>query len=142
MKKILIINANYYKDISKNLTLSAVKILKKKKWRVYTINVSGIFEIPIMLRKYIKKYDAFIALGCVIKGDTPHFDLISSSTFNAIMQISIEFKKPIGNGIITCLNLKQAKIRSSSLKNLKKPNKGIEAANAVVSVLENEPKLF
>ena len=77
---------------------------------------------------YQRKYDAFIALGCVIKGQTPHFDFISSATTNAIMKLSIDFKKPIGNGVITCLNKKQAIVRSK--------NKGQEAANAVCVVLE------
>ena len=84
------------------------------------------FEIPVSISKNIKKFDAFIALGCVIKGETPHFDFISQASTNAIMKLSIEAKKPIGNGIITCLNMKQAKARK---------RKGGEAAEAVMSVL-------
>ena len=96
-------------------------------------------EIPIAIRKNIKKFDGFVALGCVIKGKTPHFNLICLSTFNVLMNISITFNKPIGNGIITALNLKQAYQRSK-IKISKKPNKGVEAANAVISILKNEPK--
>ena len=70
------------------------------------------------ISKNINKYDAFIALGCVIKGETPHFDLISKAAIDGIMKLSIEHKKPIGNGIITSLNKKQALNRS----NLKKKN--------------------
>ena len=88
--------------------------------------VSGAFEIPNIISKNIKKFDAFIALGCVIKGQTPHFDFISQASTNAIMDLSIQSKKPIGNGIITCLNKKQA---------LARKKKGAEAANAVISVL-------
>jgi len=138
MKKILIINSNYYNDISSNLVLSAKNILKKAKFKIYILEVPGVYEIPIAIRKNIKKFDAFVALGCVIKGQTPHFDLICSSTFNAIMKLSINFNKPVGNGIITALNLSQA-LQRSKLKN-KKPNKGLEAAKAVISVLKNEPK--
>ena len=80
----------------------------------------------LQLRKNIKKFDGFVALGCVIKGQTPHFDLICSSTFNAILNLSIDFNKPIGNGIITALNMKQAQERSKKSNN-KKPNKGFRS---------------
>ena len=113
MKKILIINSNYYKDISKNLVLSAKKKLLTVNYKFEILDVPGIHEIPIGIRKNIKNYDGFVALGCVIKGRTPHFDLISSSTFNALMNLSVNFNKPIGNGIITAFSLKQAQERSS-----------------------------
>ncbi len=124
MKKILIVIADYYKDISSLLLKSANNNLNNFSLKV--IKVPGVFEIPITISKNIKKYDAFIALGCVIKGQTPHFDFISSASIKAIMDISVDSKKPIGNGIITCLNLKQAKARGK---------KGKEAAQAVISVL-------
>ena len=108
MKKILIINANYYKDISKKLVLSANKILKKKSYKISLMQVTGVLEIPIAIRKNVKRFDAFVVLGCVIKGKTPHFELICNSTFNAILNLSITFNKPIGNGIIIALNKKQA----------------------------------
>ena len=137
MKKILIVNANYYKDISDNLILCAKNELIKKKFKLKIINVPGVFEIPFMIRKNIKKFDGFIALGCVVKGKTPHFDLICNSVFNSILQISISFNKPIGNGIITCLNLNQAKERSGLKTNIT-PNKGEESAKAIISVLKND----
>ena len=124
-KKILIVLANYYKDISKGLLLSSKKLIPKNSF-VKIIEVPGVFEIPITIKKNIKKYDAFIALGCVIKGQTPHFDFISQSSINAIMNLSVDNKKPIGNGIITCLNFKQAKVRKK---------KGAEATKAVLSIL-------
>ena len=139
MKKILIINSNYYKSISSNLVSSAKEKLIKRNFKTYILDVPGVHEIPFSLRKNIKKYDGFVVLGCVVKGQTPHFDLICSSTFNAIMNISINFNKPIGNGIITALNLKQAKQRSNKIKT-NKQNKGSEAANAIVSIFRNEPK--
>ena len=126
-KKILIIVADYYKDIASNLLNSAKLYLKNKSsLSINLIRVPGVFEIPVTISKNIKKYDAFISLGCVIKGETPHFDFISNSTTNAIMDLSITSKKPIGNGIITCLNMKQAKARVK---------KGKEAAHAAFSVL-------
>ena len=140
MKKVLIVNANYYKDVSNRLVLSAQKLLKKYKIKHKIINVPGVFEIPYTLRKFINKFDGFVVLGCVIKGETPHFDLISKSTFDAIIKISITHNKPITNGIITCLNLKQANQRSLLTKKFRKPNKGYEAAVAIVKLFEYEPK--
>ena len=111
MKKILIINANYYKTISYKLINSSKKILKKNKFNTSILNVPGIFEIPIAIRRNINKFDGFVVLGCVIKGKTPHFEFISKSTFKSILEISIKYNKPVGNGIITSFNLKQAKER-------------------------------
>ena len=127
-KNFLIIIANYYRDISIGLLSSAKRFIpKNSKFKV--IEVPGVFEIPVTISKNIKKYDGFIALGCVIKGQTPHFDFISQASTDAIMQLSIDNKKPIGNGIITCLNLKQAKMRKK---------KGAEAMKAVLSVLSQK----
>ena len=131
--KILIVISNYYTDISNNLLKNAKSILQNRA-KLKVINIPGVFEIPVVIAKNIKKFDGFVALGCVIKGETPHFDLISQATTNAIMNLSIENKKPIGNGIITCLNMKQAKARSGYSS---KANKGLEASKAVISVLNN-----
>ena len=109
MKKILIVIADYYEDISSSLLKSAKSNLSNFSLKI--IKVPGVFEIPVTISKNIKKYDGFIALGCVIKGETPHFDFISTASTQAIMKLSVESKKPIGNGIITCLNMKQAKAR-------------------------------
>jgi len=124
-KKYLIVIADYYKEISKGLLDSALKEIPKFSF-IKIIKVPGVFEIPVTISKNIKKYDGFLALGCVIKGETPHFDFISMASTNAIMDLSINNKKPIGNGIITCLNMRQAKARKK---------KGEEAAKAVISVL-------
>ena len=124
-KKILIVLADYYKDIASGLLKSTLSSIPKNNY-LKIIKVPGVFEIPITISKNVNKYDAFIALGCVIKGETPHFDFISQATTNAIMNISVANKKPIGNGIITCLNMRQAKARK---------NKGVEAAKAIISIL-------
>ena len=127
--KILIVSARYYEDFSKSLELYAVSTLGVKKLKYKIIPVPGVFEIPVVIAKNIKKYDGFIALGCVIKGETPHFNFISRAATDAIMKLSIDYKKPIGNGIITSLNKLQAAQRSKK--------KGGEAANAVIKVLDN-----
>jgi len=126
--KILIVLAKFYEDLSKNLISGAKKKLKGKA-NIKIIEVPGSFEIPVVISKNIKKYDGFVALGSIIKGETPHFDFISQTITETIMQLSINSKKPIGNGVITTLNRKQAESRSLT--------KGQEAAVAVLSVLDN-----
>ena len=124
-EKYLIVVANYYNDIANGLLQSAKDKLPKTSI-IKVINVPGVFEIPVTISKNIRKYHGFLALGCVLKGETPHFDFISQATTDAIMRLAIENRKPIGNGIITCLNMKQAIARKK---------KGGEAAQAVISVL-------
>ena len=143
--KILVVSANYYRDISTRLESAAETAITKIGIKFKKVEVAGVFEIPVVIAKNIKKYDGFVALGCVIKGETPHFDYISKTTINAIMNLSVEHKKPIGNGIITCLNHDPAVKRSddSERKHISKKNKGEEAARAVISVLgilKNESK--
>ena len=127
-KKYLIVLADYYKDISSGLLKSSLKVIPKS-INTKIIKVPGVFEIPVTISRNIKKYDAFLALGCVIKGQTPHFDFISQASTNAIMDLSVVSKKPIGNGIITCLNMSQAKARKT---------KGAEAAIAVNSIMSQK----
>ena len=127
-KKYLIVIADYYEDITKGLLNSALKVLPKSNY-IKIIKVPGVFEIPVTISKNIKKYDGFLALGCVIKGETPHFDFISQASTNAIMKLSVSSKKPVGNGIITCLNMRQAKARKK---------KGAEAAKAIISILSQK----
>ena len=133
MKKICVVASKYYEDIISMLLDGANDAINihKKKFKTKVIYVPGVFEIPYTISKNIKKYDAFIALGCVIKGETPHFDFISKSSVDAIMKLSIENKKPIGNGILTCLNKKQAIERADKLNK----NKGKEAADAAIELL-------
>ena len=127
-KRCLIVIADYYTDISNGLLKSAMLELPKIS-SIKIIVVPGVFEIPVTISKNIKKYDGFLALGCVIKGKTPHFDFISQASTDAIMKLSIDSKKPVGNGIITCLNMAQARARRK---------KGAEAAEAVISVLSQK----
>ena len=136
--KILIVSARYYKDFSKSLELYAISILKPKKIKYKIVPVPGVFEIPVVISKNVKKYDGFIALGCVIKGETPHFDFISQSTMNGLISLSIKYKKPIGNGIITCLNMKQSFDRSMLGGKKIFKNKGFESANAVLELLSDK----
>ena len=131
-KKICIVMSTYNNAITNEIRLSAKKELNKfgiKK--VKDIEVPGAFEIPVTIARLAKKYDGFIAIGCVIKGKSTNFDLISKAITNGIMQISINEKKPIGNAILTCFNKDQSKSRF---------DKGSEAAKAVIAVLKNATK--
>ena len=126
--KICIVISTYNSGITNKLLFSAKNELKKygvTKTKDY--KVPGAFEIPVTIARLSKKYDAFIAIGCIIKGQTANFDLISSAITRAIMNLSIASKKPIGNSIITLFNKNQAS---------KRYNKGKEAANAIIEVLK------
>ena len=129
--KACIVVSNFYPKLSKMLIDGAVSKLKKNKISNFQIiTVPGTFEIPVVISNLIDKYDAFVALGCVIKGQTPHFHYICSSVITALTNLSIKSKKPIGNGILTCNNKKQAIKRADPNKN----DKGGDAADAIISV--------
>ena len=129
--KVCIIVSNFYPKISKMLIDGAVSKLKENKISNFQIiTVPGTFEIPVVVSNLINKYDAFVALGCVIKGQTSHFHYLCSSVINALTNLSIQSKKPIGNGILTCNNKKQAVKRADPSKK----DKGGDAANAAISV--------
>ena len=126
--KICIVISTYNEDITQELLKSAKKELNKLgNNKIDIIKVPGAFEIPYALSKLIKKYDGFIAIGCVIKGQTANFDLICNAITNGIMQISIDQKKPIGNAVLTLYNKDQAKVRF---------NRGKEASKAVYEALK------
>ena len=141
-KKVLIVTASYYQEITTSLKTDAEFLLDNSNIKFDVIDVPGVFEIPVTIAKNVRKYDGFIALGCVIKGETPHFDFISKTTFEGLMKLSIDNKKPIGNGIITSLNLQQAIQRSGKnedvLEKNKDKGKGKEATKAVISVLSQK----
>ena len=135
-KKGLIVVSNYYEHISDNLLKSCILTLKKNKYIFDVKTVSGSLEVPTLISYFIKKkkYNFYIALGCIIKGKTPHFDFISNAIVNSLLSLSISSGKPVTNGIITSLSYKQAVERSRKLKS---KNKGIEAANAAISLLKH-----
>ena len=127
-KKICIVYSLYNENITKKMFERAVKLLKSKGVNsIKSLKVPGSFEIPQVLSRVINKYDGFIVIGCIIKGKTKNFDLICSAITNGIMDLSIKNKKPIGNGLITSFNEKQA---------LQRLNNGKEAAQAVLDVLK------
>ena len=123
--KILIVRSRY--NNTTELYESAYNELDKRKIKnVESLFVNGAFEIPVAIARNINKFDAFVAIGIIIKGETPNFNLISQAITDGIMQLSILHKKPIGNAILTCLNFEQAEERGQ---------KGKEAVEAVLDVL-------
>ena len=123
--KILVVFSRY--NTSQALVKSAWQELDKNKVLYDTLCCEGAFEIPVTIARNIKKYDAFIAIGIIIKGETPNFNLISQAITNGIMDLSILHKKPIGNAILTCLTSTQVK---------KRIHKGKEAVKAALDVLD------
>ena len=138
-KKICIVLADYYKDITNMLLKGSSNQIKEEEAQhklniiQESIYVPGVFEIPVTISKLITKYDAFVSLGCVIKGETSHYDIISKAVVNSIMDLSVKNKKPIGNGIITCFNMQQAIQRADP----NKKNVGGKAVSAVLQTLAN-----
>jgi len=127
-KKICIVQSIYNEDITEELCSGANKVFKA--WGIKTVDIEkvpGAFEIPVTIAKLAKKYDGFVAIGCIIKGETANFNLICNAITNGIMQISINEKKPIGNGILTCFKKDQV---------FKRLDKGREAALAILRVLK------
>ena len=126
--KILIVKSKY--NSPEGLYISACDELERRKinfqTNVRSIFCNGAFEIPVTIARNINKFDAAIAIGIIIRGETPNFNLISQAITNGIMDLSILHKKPIGNAILTCLNSTQVKKRS---------HKGKEAVEAVLDVL-------
>ena len=131
--KIKLIVADYYKEISNPLTKSCIKILEKNNLKYEVLTVPGVYEIPQMIKWKIKSnnYNLFIALGCVIKGQTYHFEVISDSVGKALLDLVNQNKNTlISNGIINAYN------KSQALKRSKTKNKGCEAANAMVEMIK------
>ena len=131
-KKVLIVSSNYYKEISSNLERGCVATLVENNIEYDIKNAPGCFEIPFLIKKNIDNFKGFISLGCIIKGDTYHFEVIANETSRKIMDLTVEFNVPIGFGILTCYNLEQAIIRSD----INQKNKGQEAALACIELLK------
>ena len=131
--KIKIVVADYYTEITNSLTKSCIDILEKNNLKYEIISVPGVYEIPQMIKWKIKpnNYNLFIALGCVIKGETYHFEVISDSVGKALLDIVNQNKNTlISNGIINAYS------KSQAIKRSKSKNKGKEAANAMVKMIE------
>ncbi len=132
--KFLLVASNFYPEITLNLLKGAQKYLEKKGHEFDTTFTKGSLEIPTMISMKLnkRKYDAAVAIGCIIKGQTDHYEFIANAITKTLLELSIENKLPISNSILTCRSIKQAKERSS-----KKINRAKEAVEAAIAVLQN-----
>ena len=126
---VLIVTGTFYKDIAKNMVFKAIETLADNDFNHECINVPGAFEVPAVISSLSKedKYIGFVALGCVIRGETSHYDYICSETARALMDLSLQ-GVAIGYGILTCENKKQAEKRQF--------DKGESAAIACVKMIQ------
>ena len=136
-RKILLVCSPYYKNITDNLIEGASNVLTSNSIDFNILNVPGALEIApaikIILDKSFKKklFDGFVALGCVIKGETYHFQIVANESARALSDLSINYSIPIGNGILTVSNKDQAIKRSDPSQS----NKGADAALACLSLI-------
>ena len=132
--KFLIVASTFYPNITEGLLNGAVTELKRLKFKYDLFRVNGSLEIPVQISILLKrkKYDAVIAVGCIIKGQTDHYEFIANAITNSLISISVENRIPISNTVLTCSSVKQATERSS-----KKLNRAREAVLAAISVLKN-----
>lgn len=132
MTNILIIEARFYPDIADMLTEGAIEALQHAGVSYERIAVPGVFEIPAAVSFAAKsgKYDGFIALGCVIRGETTHYDYVCLESARGLNTLAME-GQAIGYGILTTENDEQAYIRADK----KRKNKGADAANACLRMV-------
>jgi 6,7-dimethyl-8-ribityllumazine synthase len=130
---IAIVAGTWHAEISENLIASAINFCESSGARAEVIRVPGSFEVPLAANAALDAgFDAVVALGVIIKGDTPHFDFVSSGVTHGLMDLMLTTKKPIGFGILTCENIEQARLRSGLPGSTS--DKGIEAASAALQM--------
>ena len=132
--KFLIVASNFYPKITEGLLNGAITELKRLNFNYDVFRVNGSLEIPVQIAILLKrkKYDAVIAVGCIIKGKTDHYEFIANAITNSLLSISVKNRIPVSNTVLTCSSIKQATERSS-----KKLNRAREAVLAAISVLKN-----
>ena len=132
--KFLIVAPTFYPKITEGLLNGAVTELKRLKFNYEIFRVNGSLEIPVQIAILLKRkrYDAVIAVGCIIKGKTDHYEFIANAITNSLLSLSVKNRIPISNTVLTCSSIKQATERSS-----KKLNRAKEAVLAAISVLKN-----
>ncbi|MEM7463853.1 MAG: 6,7-dimethyl-8-ribityllumazine synthase [Pseudomonadota bacterium] len=141
---LLIVEARFYEDISDELFSGAEAELESSGATFDKISVPGCLEIPAAISMALyaaedggTEYDGFVALGCVIRGETSHYDIVAGDSARALMDLSIDENIPLGNGIITCENTEQAWARAR----VTEKNKGGGAASAALAMIEIRRKL-
>ena len=142
--RILIVEARYYDDLADALLAGAMKVLDQAHVEVERISVPGSLEIPAAIamaieagRRRRRSYDGIVALGCVIRGDTIHFEIVSQESARGLMALSMAHALPIGNGIITVNTQSQAFARAR----MEEMDKGGDAAHAALALVRVKRQL-
>ena len=139
-KRILIVEATYYDKITEHMVEGATPLFDDASFEVERLPVTGVFEVPAACEMAIqaglkdphRKYAGIMAMGCVIRGETDHYDHICREASRAIMDMTIKHRVPIGFAVLTCETMKQAAVRADPAQK----NKGAEAARAVLRMIE------
>ena len=134
--RIAIISSSWHPEICNDLVAGATRALEAAHVKkIMTVYVPGSFEIPLAAQKMFEKgYDAVVAVGLVLKGETPHFDYVCQGVTQGVIDVSLKFSKPIGYGVLMCNDLDQAIARSGRPGS--KEDKGFDSAIAALKLLE------
>jgi 6,7-dimethyl-8-ribityllumazine synthase len=141
--RILIVESGYYEDIADTLLAGAVRALEAAHAAFDVVTVPGALEIPQAIAfaldaaRGAKAYDGVVALGCVVRGETGHYDIVAGESARALMDIGVARKIPVGNGILTVDTAAQARARSA----LDKGDKGGTAARAALALVRLKRRL-
>jgi len=128
---LLIVRAPYYRQVVDGLTQGAERILREAGATFDVLDVAGAYELPQVIRialRGIKRFDGYIALGCIVRGETDHYEFICRATMDGILSVSLQFGISLGTGLLTCDTIAQAEARSGQ----DGFNKGAEAASAAL----------
>lgn len=128
---LLLVRAPYYRGVVDGLTDGGTRILREAGATFEILDIAGAFELPQAIRIALrggKKFDGFVALGCIIRGETDHYEFICRATMEGMMSVALQFGIALGTGLLTCDTLAQAEARSSA----DGFNKGAEAAAAAL----------
>ncbi len=128
---LLIVRAPYYREVVDGLTSGALRILREAGGSAEVLDVAGAYELPQVIRiamRGSKRFDGFVALGCIVRGETDHYDFICKATMDGIMNVALQFGIAVGTGLLTCDTVAQAEARSGQDGH----NKGAEAAAAAL----------
>jgi 6,7-dimethyl-8-ribityllumazine synthase len=135
--RVLIVESGYYEDIADTLLAGAKRALDAAGAAYDVVTVPGALEIPQAIvialdaARGSKAYEGVVALGCVIRGETSHYDIVAGESARALMEIGVGRKVPVGNGILTVDKAAQAQVRAA----LDKGDKGGTAANAALALI-------
>jgi 6,7-dimethyl-8-ribityllumazine synthase len=128
---LLVVRAPYYRDVVDGLTKGAERILREAGATFELLDVAGAYELPQAIRIALRgnrKFDGFIALGCIVRGETDHYEFICRATMDGILAVALQFGICLGTGLLTCDAITQAEARSGQ----DGFNKGAEAASAAL----------